>query len=78
MSVEGKRPLCQDTGIITCFVKVGMDKKDKTDMTVQQMVDEGTSRILKPRQPVMHQLLQTQLVRVKTPKTILLQLFTST
>jgi fumarate hydratase class I len=45
MSAEGKRPLCQDTGIVTCFVKVGMGVSwDKTDMTVQQMVDEGTRR----------------------------------
>ena len=45
MSAEGKRPLCQDTGIVTCFVKVGMDVRwDQTDMTVQQMVDEGTRR----------------------------------
>ena len=42
MSAEGKRPLCQDTGIVTCFVKIGMGVSwDKTDMTVQQMVDEG-------------------------------------
>lgn len=48
MSAEGKRPLCQDTGIVTCFVKVGMDVKwDKTDLTVQQMVDEGTRRAYK-------------------------------
>jgi len=45
MSAHGKRPICQDTGIVTCFVKVGMDVQwDKTDMTVQQMVDEGTRR----------------------------------
>lgn len=45
MSATGKRPICQDTGIVTCFVKVGMGVKwDKTDMTVQQMVDEGTRR----------------------------------
>lgn len=45
MSAEGHRPLCQDTGIVTCFVKIGMDVKwDKTDLTVQQMVDEGTRR----------------------------------
>ena len=40
MSAEGHRPICQDTGIVTCFVKIGMDVKwDKTDLTVQQMVD---------------------------------------
>jgi len=45
MSATGKRPICQDTGIVTCFVKVGMAVKwDNTDMTVQQMVDEGTRR----------------------------------
>ena len=45
MSATGKRPICQDTGIVTCFVKVGMDvKRDKTNLTVQQMVDEGTRR----------------------------------
>ncbi|MEY8197803.1 MAG: fumarate hydratase [Colwellia sp.] len=45
MSATGKRPICQDTGIVTCFVKIGMAVKwDKTDMTVQQMVDEGTRR----------------------------------
>src|SRR4029079_17342570 len=25
MCAEGKRPICQDTGIVTIFVKVGMD-----------------------------------------------------
>lgn len=45
MSAQGHRPICQDTGIVTCFVKVGMDVKwDKTDMTVQEMVNEGTRR----------------------------------
>lgn len=54
MSAEGKRPLCQDTGIVTCFVKVGMGVTwDKTDMTVQQMVDEGTRRAyLDPSNPL--------------------------
>lgn len=54
MSAEGKRPLCQDTGIVTCFVKVGMDVKwDKTNLTVQQMVDEGTRRAyLNPDNPL--------------------------
>ena len=45
MSAEGKRPLCQDTGIVTAFVKVGMAVQwDKTDMTIQEMVDEGVRR----------------------------------
>jgi fumarate hydratase class I len=54
MSAEGKRPICQDTGIVTCFVKIGMQVSwDKTDMTVQQMVDEGTRRAyLNPDNPL--------------------------
>ncbi|MCH8500577.1 MAG: fumarate hydratase [Aliidiomarina sp.] len=54
MSAQGHRPLCQDTGIVTCFVKVGMDVQwDKTDMTVQEMVDEGTRRAyLNPDNPL--------------------------
>ena len=54
MSAEGKRPICQDTGIVTCFVKIGMAVQwDKTDMTVQQMVDEGTRRAyLNPDNPL--------------------------
>ncbi|WP_448564363.1 fumarate hydratase [Thalassotalea ganghwensis] len=54
MSAMGKRPICQDTGIVTCFVKIGMAVQwDKTDMTVQQMVDEGTRRAyLNPSNPL--------------------------
>ena len=54
MSATGKRPICQDTGIVTCFVKVGMAVQwDKTDLTVQQMVDEGTRRAyLNPDNPL--------------------------
>ncbi|WP_371193240.1 fumarate hydratase [Glaciecola sp. SC05] len=54
MSAEGKRPICQDTGIVTCFVKIGMQVTwDKSDLTVQQMVDEGTRRAyLNPDNPL--------------------------
>ena len=54
MSAYGKRPICQDTGIVTCFVKIGMNVQwDKTDMTVQQMIDEGTRRAyLNPDNPL--------------------------
>ncbi|GLO61036.1 fumarate hydratase class I [Vibrio sp. MACH09] len=41
MSAEGHRPICQDTGIVTCFVKIGMNVQWESDLTVQQMVDEG-------------------------------------
>jgi fumarate hydratase class I len=45
MCAEGHRPVCQDTGIVTAFVKVGMEARWENGgqplMTVQQMVDEG-------------------------------------
>src|SRR5207244_8478554 len=45
MCAEGHRPICQDTGIVTAFVKVGMDVKWEPGiagmMTMQEMVDEG-------------------------------------
>ena len=54
MSAHGQRPICQDTGIVTCFVKVGMEVQwDKTDLTIQQMIDEGTRRAyLNPDNPL--------------------------
>jgi len=42
MSAVGKRPICQDTGIVNAFVKVGADCRFDTDMTIQEMVDEAT------------------------------------
>ena len=44
MAAEGHRPICQDTGIVTCFVKVGMNARFESDKTIQQMVDEGVRR----------------------------------
>src|SRR6202161_1725466 len=45
MCAEGHRPICQDTGIVTAFVKVGMEVKWESGiggmMTMQEMVDEG-------------------------------------
>ncbi len=44
MSAQGHRPLCQDTGIVTCFVNIGMNVSWDSDLTVQEMVDEGVRR----------------------------------
>lgn len=45
MSAIGKRPICQDTGMVCAFVKVGMDVKlDKTDRTITELVNEGVRR----------------------------------
>jgi len=44
MCAEGKRPLCQDTGIVVAFVKVGMNVRFESAMTLEQMVNEGVRR----------------------------------
>src|SRR5512139_3218683 len=44
MSAEGHRPMCQDTGIAIAFVRVGMDVRWDTKLTLQQMVNEGVRR----------------------------------
>src|SRR5271163_869168 len=42
MCAEGHRPICQDTGIVTVFLKIGMDVRwDDATMTVEEMVNEG-------------------------------------
>ena len=44
MCAEGKRPICQDTGIAVVFLKVGMDVRWDSELSVQEMVDEGVRR----------------------------------
>ncbi|MEN2474248.1 fumarate hydratase [Burkholderia stabilis] len=45
MCAEGKRPICQDTGIVTIFVKVGMDVRwDGATMGLTDMINEGVRR----------------------------------
>lgn len=44
MCAEGKRPLCQDTGIVVAFVKVGMDVKFESQLSLEAMVNEGVRR----------------------------------
>ncbi len=44
MSAEGRRPICQDTGIVVAFVKVGMEVRWEADMGVSDMVNEGVHR----------------------------------
>ena len=44
MCAEGKRPLCQDTGIVTVFVKVGMNVQWDATMSVTDMINEGVRR----------------------------------
>jgi fumarate hydratase class I len=44
MSAEGKRPICQDTGIVVVFVEVGMELRWDADMGLEDMINEGVRR----------------------------------
>jgi fumarate hydratase class I len=49
MCAEGHRPICQDTGIVNAFVKLGMDVRfdpgpGEEPKDLQQMIDEGVRR----------------------------------
>ncbi|TMH08150.1 MAG: fumarate hydratase [Betaproteobacteria bacterium] len=45
MCAEGHRPICQDTGIVVAFVKVGMDVRwEDATMSVTDMINEGVRR----------------------------------
>lgn len=44
MSAEGHRPLCQDTGIVTVFLEIGMNVQWQAELSVEDMVNEGVRR----------------------------------
>lgn len=45
MCATGHRPICQDTGIVTVFVRVGMDVRwDGATLSVDDMINEGVRR----------------------------------
>ena len=37
MSAEGRRPICQDTGIVNVFLKVGMDVRFNSSRSLQEI-----------------------------------------
>lgn len=44
MCAEGHRPICQDTGIVTVFIKVGMNVQWDAELSVEDMINEGVRR----------------------------------
>jgi len=44
MSAMGHRPICQDTGIVTVFCKVGMNVTFEGDLSLTDMINEGVRR----------------------------------
>lgn len=55
MAAAGKRPICQDTGIVVAFIKVGMKVRFDTQLNLQELVDEGVRRgYNNPDNPLRH------------------------
>ena len=44
MCAEGHRPICQDTGIVVVFVKVGMQVRWDATLGLEDMINEGVRR----------------------------------
>jgi len=44
MCAEGHRPICQDTGIVVAFVKVGMGVRWDTQRPLEDLINEGVRR----------------------------------
>ena len=45
MCYEGHRPICQDTGIVTVFLEIGMNVRwDDATMSIEDMANEGVRR----------------------------------
>ena len=44
MCALGKRPICQDTGIVNVFVEVGMNVQWDSELSLEDMINEGVRR----------------------------------
>lgn len=44
MCAQGHRPICQDTGIVTVFVNVGMNCQVEGDLSFDDIINEGVRR----------------------------------
>ena len=44
MAALGRRPICQDTGVATIFMKIGVEARIETRRPLQALVDEGVRR----------------------------------
>ncbi|MFP4138728.1 MAG: fumarate hydratase [Halomonas sp.] len=44
MCAMGHRPICQDTGIVTVFIHVGMNVRWDAEMSLDDMINEGVRR----------------------------------
>jgi len=41
MAALGRRPICQDTGTVSAFMKVGMNVRFETNRSIADLINEG-------------------------------------
>jgi len=69
MSAEGRRPICQDTGIVNVFLKIGMDVRFNSKLSVQELCDAGVRRgYLNPENPLRASVLDDPIFARKNTK----------
>lgn len=69
MCAEGLRPICQDTGIVNVFMKIGMDVRFDTKLDLQSLCDEGVRRgYLNPDNPLRASVLDDPMFARKNTK----------
>lgn len=44
MSAYGRRPICQDTGMIVVFMRLGMESRIRSSLPIEELVNEGVRR----------------------------------
>lgn len=53
LCAEGRRPICQDTGIVVAFITIGMNVRWNAELSIDEMVNEGVRRAyLHPDNPL--------------------------
>lgn len=69
MSAEGRRPICQDTGIVNVFLKIGMDVRFNSKLSIQELCDAGVRRgYLNPENPLRASVLDDPIFARKNTK----------
>ncbi len=69
MSAEGRRPICQDTGIVNVFLKIGMDVRFNSKLSIQELCDAGVRLgYLNPENPLRASVLDDPIFARKNTK----------
>lgn len=69
MCALGKRPICQDTGIVVAYADVGMDLKIESDLSLQEIFDKAVAIAYnQPENPLRHSIVDEPSGRRKNTK----------